>query len=94
MVGRSLCDWGGSFVSELGLSGYDGYMHARYYSPNLGRFLSVDPVGGKVGSSQSWNRYSYVTNNPLVFVDPDWWQRAETDPGQRLEADPPRSVSV
>ena len=46
------------------------YMHARYYSPNLGRFLSVDPVGGSVGSSQSWNRYSYVINNPLVFVDP------------------------
>ena len=47
------------------------YMHARYYSPNLGRFLSVDPVGGSVGSSQSWNRYSYVQNNPLNLVDPD-----------------------
>jgi uncharacterized protein RhaS with RHS repeats len=46
-------------------------MHARYYSPNLGRFLSVDPAGGSVGSSQSWNRYSYVLNNPLNLVDPD-----------------------
>jgi hypothetical protein len=46
-------------------------MHARYYCPNLGRFLSVDPVGGSVGSSQSWNRYSYVLNNPLKLVDPD-----------------------
>jgi len=46
-------------------------MHARYYNPNLGRFLSVDRVGGTVGSSQSWNRYSYVRNNPLAFVDPD-----------------------
>ena len=46
-------------------------MHARYFSPNLGRFLSVDPVGGEVGSSQSWNRYSYVQNNPLSKVDPD-----------------------
>lgn len=45
-------------------------MHARYYSPNLGRFLSVDPVGGKVGSSQSWNRYTYVTNNPINGTDP------------------------
>lgn len=45
-------------------------MHARYYSPYLARFLSVDPVGGEVGSSQSWNRYSYVLNNPLNMVDP------------------------
>lgn len=45
-------------------------MHARYFSPNLGRFLSVDPVGGEIGSSQSWNRYSYVRNNPLNMVDP------------------------
>jgi hypothetical protein len=45
-------------------------MHARYYSSNLGRFLSVDPVGGKVGSSQSWNRYSYVWDNPIVLTDP------------------------
>lgn len=46
------------------------YMHARYYSPNLGRFLSVDPVGGTVGSSQSWNRYAYVENNPVNLTDP------------------------
>ncbi|MCD4751049.1 MAG: RHS repeat-associated core domain-containing protein, partial [Thermoanaerobaculales bacterium] len=47
------------------------YMHARYYSPYLARFLSVDPVGGSVGSSQSQNRYSYVMNNPLKYTDPD-----------------------
>jgi RHS repeat-associated protein len=46
-------------------------MHARYYSPNLGRFVSVDPVGGTVGSSQSWNRYSYVRNNPVIMIDPN-----------------------
>lgn len=45
-------------------------MHARYFSPDLGRFLSVDPVGGEVGSSQSWNRYSYVRNNPIIRNDP------------------------
>jgi RHS repeat-associated protein len=47
------------------------YMHARYYNPYLGRFLSVDPVGGSIDSSQSWNRYSYVQNNPLILVDPN-----------------------
>ena len=58
------------------------YMHARYYSPNLGRFLSVDPVGGTVGSSQSWNRYSYVLNNPIVLVDPRGL--AEEEPGNKV----------
>ncbi len=47
------------------------YMRGRYYNPHLGRFLSVDPVGGDVANSQSWNRYSYVLNNPLAFVDPN-----------------------
>lgn len=56
-------------------------MHARYFSSNLGRFLSVDPVGGEVGSSQSWNRYSYVRNNPIKLVDPDG--RKEDDDKQQ-----------
>jgi RHS repeat-associated protein len=47
------------------------YMHARYYVPNLGRFLSVDPVQGRPDSPQSWNRYSYVLNNPINKTDPD-----------------------
>jgi RHS repeat-associated protein len=55
------------------------YMHARYYSPNLGRFMSVDPVGGSIGSSQSWNRYSYVENNPLAFLDPNGRLRIRAD---------------
>ncbi|MCD4748227.1 MAG: RHS repeat-associated core domain-containing protein, partial [Thermoanaerobaculales bacterium] len=47
------------------------YFHARYYSTALKRFVSVDPVAGTVGSSQSCNRYSYVLNNPIKLVDPD-----------------------
>jgi hypothetical protein len=46
-------------------------MHARYYSYNLGRFTSIDPLGGKVGLSQGWNRYAYVKGNPVNAVDPD-----------------------
>ncbi len=54
-------------------SSYDlDYMHARYYSPQVGRFLSVDPVGdsAKARLPKSWNRYSYVQSNPLKYVDP------------------------
>lgn len=46
-------------------------MHARFYNPNLARFMSVDPAGGDPANPQSWNRYAYVLNNPLRFVDPD-----------------------
>lgn len=48
------------------------YMHARYYMPTLGRFVSVDR--GKSASPeepQSWNRYSYSRNAPLTRVDPN-----------------------
>jgi RHS repeat-associated protein len=48
------------------------YFFARYYSSTQGRFTSVDPslASSKVLQPQSWNRYSYVLNNPLKFIDP------------------------
>lgn len=47
------------------------YMHARYCSPLLGRFLSVDPVNSAGPKTpQTWNKYAYVMGNPLRFVDP------------------------
>jgi len=45
----------------------------REYRTGHGRWASPDPAGiGVVNPSnpQSWNRYAYVTNNPLLFVDP------------------------
>ena len=47
------------------------YMHARFRSPLTGRFLSTDPVLGTPKLPQSWNRYAYVSGNPLRKVDPD-----------------------
>jgi RHS repeat-associated protein len=50
------------------------YMHARYYSAALGRFLSVDPQldpNQLIHSPQRWNRYAYVSNNPVRKVDID-----------------------
>jgi RHS repeat-associated protein len=46
------------------------YMHARYCSANLGRFLSADRVFGRRRTPQSWNRYSYAANNPYRYTDP------------------------
>ena len=45
----------------------------RRYASSQGRWLSPDPAGsGAVDPSnpQSWNRYAYVMNNPLRFIDP------------------------
>jgi len=47
------------------------YMQARHYSPDLGRFLSNDPIGVDFGNPQSFNRYAYANNNPYRYVDPD-----------------------
>ncbi len=48
------------------------YFGARYMSVPQGRFLSPDPLmaSASVRSPQSWNRYTYVNNNPIKYVDP------------------------
>jgi RHS repeat-associated protein len=47
------------------------YMKARYYGDGLPRFLSPDPIGGTPDMPQSWNRYSYAQNSPILRWDPD-----------------------
>ena len=42
----------------------------RHYSNSIGRFMQPDPLSGFPSNPQSWNRYSYVYNNPLNSVDP------------------------
>jgi RHS repeat-associated protein len=46
------------------------YYNARYYDPEIGRFISADTVVQSQKSSQYLNRYSYTKNNPLKYVDP------------------------
>ena len=55
------------------------YMHARYYNPMTGRFLSVDPVAGSPSRPQSWNRYAYASNNPVMMIDPDGRRSTSSD---------------
>ncbi len=64
--------------NETGLD----YSINRYYSSTQGRFTGADPLSGEPKRPQSWNRYSYVLNNPLRFIDPDglrWLQRTVGD---------------
>jgi RHS repeat-associated protein len=51
------------------------YMHARHFQFATGRFLSIDPIHGSLRAPQSWNRYAYVRNSPLVFADPRGMQQ-------------------
>lgn len=46
------------------------YYSARYYDAVLGRFISADTIVPNAGNSQNLNRYSYVENNPVKYVDP------------------------
>ena len=43
---------------------------ARYYDPDVGRFISADPERGTTGDLQSQNRYAYVLDNPYGHTDP------------------------
>ena len=45
-------------------------MGGRVYDPELGRFLTPDPHVDGANASQAWNRYTYVSNNPLRGTDP------------------------
>lgn len=46
------------------------HMNGRTYDPTLGRFLQADPFIQFPNNSQSYNRYSYVLNNPMSYSDP------------------------
>jgi RHS repeat-associated protein len=46
----------------------------REYNPVQGRWMSPDPIGlaaVNIISPQTWDRYAYVENNPLAYIDPD-----------------------
>lgn len=48
------------------------YMQQRYYDPQLGRFLSADPVAAHSSTdARLFGRYQYAFNNPYSFNDPD-----------------------
>lgn len=76
----------GKLISRTGTSkvifGYNGrdgvvtddnsliYMRARYYSPEMKRFINADIVAGKLSNAITLNRFAYANGNPVSFVDP------------------------
>ena len=61
---------GHEHLDEMGLI----HMNGRVYDPALARFMSADPHVQAPDNLQSYNRYSYVWNNPLSATDPSgYW---------------------
>jgi RHS repeat-associated protein len=52
-------------------------MSGRFYDPYQRRFMTPDPLVADATSTQSWNAYSYVRNNPLNQVDPTGFEHEE-----------------
>ena len=77
----------GTYWRDAG-SGLD-YGVNRYYSSQMGRFLSADPyqASGGTANPQSWNRYAYVENNPVNFHDPKGLYTCEPGEGCHDEPD-------
>jgi len=63
---------GHEMMDEVGLINMNG----RQYDPTLGRFIESDPSIQGAVNLQSFNRYSYVLENPLSLVDPSGYNWA------------------
>ena len=46
------------------------YMRARYYSPDMRRFVNSDIIAGKISNAITLNRYAYANGNPVSNIDP------------------------
>jgi RHS repeat-associated protein len=90
-------DWAG--IANTTRRGYTGHEHldnillvhmnGRVYDPAIGRFLSADPYVTGIDASQGWNRYAYVTNNPLAYTDPSgYFERGDSLRSLVMAVDP------
>jgi RHS repeat-associated protein len=79
---------GGTFKYNLRFPGqlYDSHAGLnqnwnRDYDPSVGRYLQSDPMGLHDGPST----YAYVSNNPLVYIDPKGLLRYVHSPGGKTD---------
>ena len=63
------------------------HMNGRVQDSTLGRFLSADPYVVDPSNTQSFNRYSYVLNNPLSYIDPSGFD-CDKNSGQTCAPNP------
>lgn len=89
-------DKNGLILSKLSVldRGYTGHEHlqgiglihmnGRVYDPIIHRFLQPDNYIQDISNPQNYNRYAYVLNNPLKYVDFSGETGTETGPGEGL----------
>lgn len=65
-------------IEEPNLGGIYFY-NARWYDPAVSRFMSADSIIPDLYNPQSWDRYSYVRNNPVNFNDPTGYKACSSD---------------
>jgi hypothetical protein len=53
------------------------HMNGRVQDSKTGRFLSADPFVSEPDFTQSYNRYTYVMNNPMSYTDPSGFQQVQ-----------------
>ena len=93
LVSRTLYEpWGevrytqGTSPTDYGYTGQrqegDIYFYnARYYDPTIGRFMQADTIVPPTQGTQGFDRFAYVNNNPLKYVDPTgMWLCDQHDP--------------
>jgi RHS repeat-associated protein len=62
------------------------HMNGRLYDPLLGKMISADPTVPGV-STQDFNRYAYVRNNPLSLSDPSGFAPGDFNTPERIDGD-------
>jgi RHS repeat-associated protein len=63
------------------------YYNARYFDPDLGQFISPDPLVPDPTNLFDYNRYMYVRGNPMRYTDPTGHCATLDDGSPDLEKD-------
>ena len=69
------------------------FLRARYYNANQGRFFQEDTYLGDITDPLTLNRYAYVKNSPLNYVDPSG-HRTYWDYIDRIELHAPTGEEI
>jgi len=79
----------GSLNNSQDHSGYTGqeqldhlalvHLNGRVYDPVIGRMISADPTVPDADDAQQYNRYTYVLNNGLAFIDPTGFSTSDAE---------------
>ena len=81
---------GYTWQTALGAMGLND-MNGRIQDAITGRFLSADPYIKNPLNPQNYNRYSYVNNNPLSYIDPTGFEATDTGNEKPIEPIDPDS---